>query len=272
MRFVSFVVDDESVVGARFGAIVENRVVDLSVRMPEHGSLKAVVAAGALVRATDIAAESSADYALKDIAYLPPIVAPGKIICASVATDSGCSPRFQLRSPDSLVGHEQPLTRPANAPLEAGCALALIIGHQARNLTEAECLTCLGGLALANDGQAHAAADSALARLSPGSGSLGPCLVTMDELPELDQLQLDATVNGQPAGQLQSDALPLPALLSELSRATVLRGGDVVIVSAALDKGGVLLDVGDELRLASESLGTLRNDVRAEAVETQSEA
>jgi 2-keto-4-pentenoate hydratase/2-oxohepta-3-ene-1,7-dioic acid hydratase in catechol pathway len=227
-----------------------------------------VVAAGALVRATDIAAESSADFALKDIAYLPPIVAPGKIICVEVDTKS--QPSYQLRSADSLVGHQQALTRPADAVLEGSSALALVIGRQARHVPESEALDCLAGVTLANDGRVPIAGDGALPRLSPRSGSMGPCLVTIDELPDIERLAVAAAVNGEPAGQLDAAALTLPRLLCSLSQATVLRGGDVVMVGTS----GVprpSLDFGDQLSLSAEPLGTLSNDVRAETVGAQPE-
>jgi fumarylacetoacetate (FAA) hydrolase len=120
--------------------------------------------------------------------------------------------------------------------------------------------------------------------LGPAKGkdfaiSLGPCLITPDELPGFDTGRPEATmvarVNGEEwsRGQLADIHHPWPALLEHAARDTRLRPGDV-IGSGTVGTGCILelslvhgsdrypwLQPGDVVELEVEHLGVLRNRV-----------
>ena len=99
-------------------------IVDLSARFDkDYPTLREAIAAGALPRLAEAAAQLSPDHALDAISWLPPIPAPEKIICVGVNypdrnaeyKDGQDAPKFPslfMRTPRSLVGHLAPLVRP----------------------------------------------------------------------------------------------------------------------------------------------------------------
>ena len=121
-----------SVKGAtRYGAVLEGGIVDLSPRYAkDYPTLREVIAAGKLVSLAEEAASLTPDHALGDIAWLPPVPAPEKIICIGVnypdrnaeykdGQDAPKYPSMFMRSTRSFVGHDTPLVRPrASAQLD----------------------------------------------------------------------------------------------------------------------------------------------------------
>ena len=81
MKLMSF-----EVAGRRsFGAVAGRGVVDLGRRLGAScADLRALLAMDGLGRAADLAAGASADYALDEVVFLPPVPAPDKIVCVGV--------------------------------------------------------------------------------------------------------------------------------------------------------------------------------------------
>src|SRR5205814_9293148 len=70
---------------AKYGAVIEGGVVDLSARFAkDFPTLREAITAGALMKLGEDAARRSPDHALDSITWLPPIAAPEKIICIGV--------------------------------------------------------------------------------------------------------------------------------------------------------------------------------------------
>ena len=131
--------------------------------------------------------------ALSDVAPLPPVSRPGKIVCIGLnyvdhAMEGGNPipeyPAVFLRAATSLVGPGQPILRPpVSAKLDYEAELAIVIGRPALRVREAEALAHVAGYACMNDGsvrdfQKHSVwAGKNFAR----SGAVGPWLATADE-------------------------------------------------------------------------------------------
>ena len=121
-------------------------IVNLSRRLPEYPSLEAVLAAGALDRARGLAETATGDHGIDDIAFLPPVPRPGKIVCIGINYanrneeygDSTPAPEFPsvfMRTPESLTGHLQPLLRPPeSAQLDYEGEIVLVIGERGRRI------------------------------------------------------------------------------------------------------------------------------------------
>src|SRR5512136_689559 len=69
----------------RYGAVIEDGIVDLSARFgKDYPTLREVIAAGALARLAEDAGQYQPDHPLGAVTWLPPIPAPEKIICIGV--------------------------------------------------------------------------------------------------------------------------------------------------------------------------------------------
>lgn len=80
-RFATYSVNGAT----RYGAVVDGGLVDLSARhAKDYPTLREVIAAGKLVSLAEEAGGRAPDHAFADIAWLPPVPAPEKIICIGV--------------------------------------------------------------------------------------------------------------------------------------------------------------------------------------------
>jgi 2-keto-4-pentenoate hydratase/2-oxohepta-3-ene-1,7-dioic acid hydratase in catechol pathway len=105
------------------------------------------------------------------------------------------------------------------------------------------------------------------------SGSLGPWLVTTDELDPLGELQVITRVNGE---ERQNDTtvnlmFPFRYLLSYLSTFYRLKPGDVIATGTPLGAGARFdppkyLKEGDVVEVEVPGIGILRNPVATEIV------
>jgi len=283
LRFLSFSVDRQHT----FGAVIENRIVDLGRRMSGYETLRDVIAAGALVRARDIAAESSADFEMKEISFAAPVPNPGKIVCIEhnytvereqEATGSNSShPMVYLRTPESLVGHRQPLLLPLEShQLDCQGELALIIGRGGRRIAPAKAVEHIAGLTLANDGTIadwtrHGSHSVTTGKNFVSTGSIGPWMVTTDQFPDLAEIELTTSVNGsvRQRGVCAGMRYPVDYLVSYLSTFMPLNPGDVIL-TGALARAGAEMDPPaflmpeDSVEISSDLIGKLTNIVAAE--------
>src|SRR5947208_9238946 len=150
---------------AKYGAVIEGGIVDLSARFgKDFPTLREAIAAGALMKLGEDAARRSPDHALDSITWLPPIPAPEKIICIGVnypdrnaeykdGQDAPKYPSMFLRTPRSFVGHKAPLVRPrASAQLDYEGEVVLVIGKPGRHIPERSALDHIAALTLCNEG------------------------------------------------------------------------------------------------------------------------
>lgn len=279
MRFLSFVAEHSP----RFGALVEGRVVDLGARMSEYASLKEVLTAGALVRAQDIAAEASADFELKEIAFRAPVIDPGRIVSihgnypGDQEAETRSWPRLCLRTSESLVGHRQRLVRPLESlQLDYAGGLALVIGRRGRRIPTDHALGHVAGLTVANDGFVRDWPVKEGASLTQGrnfaaTGSVGPCLVTLDELPEPADLTIETRVNRETRqrDQVGRMLIGLTSLVSHVSTFMTLEPGDLILTGTPAGTGAdqappEFLAEGDLVEVEVSGVGTLVNEVSRE--------
>jgi 2-keto-4-pentenoate hydratase/2-oxohepta-3-ene-1,7-dioic acid hydratase in catechol pathway len=292
VRFLSYLAGRD----VHFGAVIEDRVVDLSERMPEYPSLRHVLDAGALVRAQDVAVSASADFDLKALRYAPVIANARKIICVGVNYPgrhtggrhaSGDSthptpeyPSMFLRTRESLVGHDQPVLKaPEVEQLDYGGEIVLVIGKEGRRIAEENALSHVAGVTLMNEGSARDWMRRGEFNVTQGknfesSGSLGPWLVTRDECPPLDQLTLTTHVNGElrQTGNTRGLNFRFEYLVSYLSTFLRLMPGDLIATGTPAGTGEELdpprfLKPGDLIEIDVPGIGTLRNPVEAEPVD-----
>src|SRR5438132_8145677 len=119
MRLASFRVNNRNSYGVVVG---DTGIIDLGRKLTKYATLLDLMRAGALGEAR-AAAHGAADFQVKDVELLPPILTPDKNICVGInypdraaeykgAVEAPKYPNLFCRFPTSLVGNEQPIVRP----------------------------------------------------------------------------------------------------------------------------------------------------------------
>jgi 2,4-diketo-3-deoxy-L-fuconate hydrolase len=152
--------------------------------------------------------------------------------------------------------------------------LGFVIGTQCKKVPVADALKHVAGYCLANDvserdWQIKRNGQWGKGKSFDGFGPIGPWLVTTDELPDPQSIELELAVNGQ-TRQKSSTAdmiFPVAEIVSYLSQFMTLLPGDVVItgtpegVGLGVKPTPVFLKRGDVMTLSAGPLGTQRQCV-----------
>lgn len=226
-------------------------------------------------------AQAAAPIPLSSVNLLPPIPNPGKILCVAtnfIEADQAEKPRplyplLFTRFADSLVGHGMGLQMPGETEkFDFEGELAVIIGKPGRHIPEADAMDHVAGYTCFNDGtvrdwQKHSSQFTAGKNFYQ-SGSLGPWLVTRDEIPDVAAMQLVARVNGVRMQNIGMDRMifDIPWLIAYCSRFTPLSAGDVIATGTPTGFGSSrnppqFLAEGDLVDVEISGIGTLSNRV-----------
>jgi len=155
--------------------------------------------------------------------------------------------------------------------------LAVVIGTRAKNVTEADALDYVAGYSICND-----VSERSLQKGGPGEwikakshdsfGPLGPSLVTTDEVPDPQKLDLTLDLNGarMQTGSTSTMIFGVAALIAYISQYMTLVPGDVITTGTPPGVGmarkpRVFLKPGDEMRLTISGLGEQLLKVVAES-------
>ena len=288
MRFLSFAVGNYASFGVVTGdgSVTEGGIVDLGRLFgAELPTLGAVLRAGELPRAMSLAATTKPTIALGEIRYLPTVPDPEKIICIGINygnrneeyKDGAEMPRYPsvfMRTRGSLVGHLEPISNPPESTqLDYEGEIVLVIGKAGRRIAAADAWSHVAGLSLMNEGSVRDWLRHSKFNVTPGknferSGSLGPWMVTADEIPEAAELHLTTHVNGE----LRQDdttanlIFPFAKLIEYLSSFMRLTPGDLIATGtptgagARFDPPKYLRDR-DTVEIHVPEIGTLSNVV-----------
>ena len=284
MKYLTFECDGQ----VQYGAVVGGSIVNLSRRLPEYPSLRAVLAAGALDRARDLAESAPTNYGIDDVNYLPPVPQPDKIVCIGInyanrneeyrdSTPAPAYPSVFLRTPESVTGHLQPLLRPPESEqLDYEGEIVLVIGREGRRIPESRAREHIAGLTLMNEGTLrdwvrHGRFNVTQGKNFERSGSIGPWMVSTDEFDGFDDLGLTTRVNGE-VRQRDSTAnlhFPFERLVNYLSTFMPLKPGDLISTGTPTGAGARFdppkyLRPGDVVEVEVPGIGLLRNGVEDE--------
>ncbi len=191
-------------------------------------------------------------------------------------------PAYYNSNTSALFGHGQPVPFPPGEDrLDFELELACIISRPCRNVSEDDAAGCVFGYTILNDWSARSLQAKVMAvGLGPARGkdhasSLGPFVVTADELPGGPDLGMRAYVNDDlwSEGNSGSAHYTFGQMIAFASQTRTLFPGDV-LGSGTVGTGCGLeqdrfLKSGDRVRLEIDGLGRLENEVY---VETAAEA
>jgi 2-keto-4-pentenoate hydratase/2-oxohepta-3-ene-1,7-dioic acid hydratase in catechol pathway len=153
--------------------------------------------------------------------------------------------------------------------------LAIVIGAQGKNLTEAAALQIVAGYTIANDiGAADIEARSsqwASGKMFDTFCPLGPNLVLKKDVENPERLTIRTWLNDQLVqdGRTSQMIFGVSFLVSYISQLTTLKPGDVILTGSPKCLGAepdprIPLRPGDEISIEIEGLGRLSNPVVSE--------
>lgn len=154
--------------------------------------------------------------------------------------------------------------------------LAAVIGTRAKNVAKEDALAHVAGYCICNDVserslQVGGPGEWIKAKSHDSFGPLGPWLVTTDEIPDPQALDLALDLNGarMQTGSTSTMIFSVADLVSYISKFMTLVPGDVITTGTPPGVGmarkpRVFLKEGDELKLTISGLGEQRMRVEAE--------
>jgi 2-keto-4-pentenoate hydratase/2-oxohepta-3-ene-1,7-dioic acid hydratase in catechol pathway len=239
----------------RLGAILEGEVVDLpdAVGHPAFPTtLEALVASsgGTVLDAARGALErdDANAYRVRQPRLLPPLFP------RSLLMPGGLGGRRRIVAPEDEVAWP-----PGAAWLAYEPKIAAVLGHEASRVSPREAHEAVLGYTLVNDWTARDASGDPVEHDDGLSLSLGPCVVTADEL-DPQSIFVDVRIDGtsMAKGNLNGSAQSLMDLISASSAEAVLERGDAFALSPFAGASRELWP-GAAIELAAEGIGTLRN-------------
>jgi 2-keto-4-pentenoate hydratase/2-oxohepta-3-ene-1,7-dioic acid hydratase in catechol pathway len=204
----------------------------------------------------------------------------GKVICIGLnysdhAAESGMAvppePVIFMKATSAICGPNDDVEIPRTAEqTDWEVELGIVIGRQAKYVSEADALDYVAGYCVVNDVserhfQAHRSGQWTKGKSHDTFGPLGPWLVTKDEVPEPNNLKMWLEVDGKryQDGTTATMVYKVPFLVSYLSQFMSLQPGDIISTGTPPGVGmgqkpPVYLKPGQTIRLAIDGLGEQR--------------
>jgi 5-oxopent-3-ene-1,2,5-tricarboxylate decarboxylase / 2-hydroxyhepta-2,4-diene-1,7-dioate isomerase len=209
-----------------------------------------------------------------------PIARPSKIIAMGrnyhahikeLKHETPKAPLFFCKSPSAMISHESEIVIPnwLDTRVDHEAELGVVIGKQAKNVTQEEAMSCVAGYTIINDVTARDMQKGDIAAGDPWFRSksidtfcpVGPYLVPVEEIPDPHALNIKLTVNGEVRQNANTSAMifKIPEIIAEISRYLTLEAGD--LIATGTPEGVSPIKAGDEIEVSIEGLGTLKNTV-----------
>jgi acylpyruvate hydrolase len=224
----------------------------------------------------------------QSVEWLPPIPAPGKIICVGLnyvdhSIESGFEPptypTLFARFPTSLIGHRGAIRRPeASIQLDYEGEMVAVIGKAGRHVALGEALAHVAGYSIFNDASIRdfqtKSAQWTVGKNFDGTGSFGPVFVTADELPVGGKgLRIRTRLNGQVVQDASTSDMifDVASLISIISEAITLLPGDIIVTGTPSGVGmarkpQLFMKHGDICEVELEGVGILANVVADDVI------
>ena len=225
--------------------------------------------------AVDAAIATGPRVQISEIAWLPPVRRPGKVVC--VALNNSANPDRIMRGPDtpamfvkpssSLIGHGRPIiTKEQYGRVHPEPELVVVIGKGGADITVEDAYSHVFGYTIINDLTSPTMRDAdtfhyraihpdpespdgiryvdswvsypARYKGSDTFGPIGPWVVTTDDIPDPHTLQITCTHNGDLVTDDNTATLrfSVAEVVSFASGYMTLEAGDVIAMGTALKK------------------------------------
>ncbi|MEA1674578.1 fumarylacetoacetate hydrolase family protein [Nitrospirillum sp. BR 11163] len=302
MRLVTYRADVES--AARLGAIAGDLVIDLArfggaKNVPFPSSMLEFIDLGprAVAIATRLIAECEGGFPLgtavplANVTLLAPIPRPRKNIFGiglnytqhvaesakslDTSPDLPRQPVIFSKPPTSVIGPGEPILHDGKITqqLDWEVELAVIVGTKARSVPRTDALRHVFGYTVCIDMSARDCRRAGQWIYSKGQDSycpLGPVVVTADEIPDPQSLDLWLTVNGVEKQRSNTAYMlfKVDELVADISRGITLEPGDIIATGTPAGVGAgrdpqEWVWPGDVIVATVDGIGTLRHPVVA---------
>jgi 2-keto-4-pentenoate hydratase/2-oxohepta-3-ene-1,7-dioic acid hydratase in catechol pathway len=188
-------------------------------------------------------------------------------------------PRPFIMPPTVVIGTGEEIPWPAySQQVDYEIELAVVIGRKAKYISPGEALDYVAGYTIVNDVSARSVTfkkdrtkrpwdefyDWLNGKWADGFLPMGPFLLTADEVPDVQSLDMMLKVNGRVRQEANTSQMifPVAEVVSFLSHIMTLQAGDVIATGTPAGVAvatGKFLEPGDTIECAIEKLGTLTN-------------
>jgi 2,4-didehydro-3-deoxy-L-rhamnonate hydrolase len=219
----------------------------------------------------------------KSVRIGPVVSKVGKFICVGLnyadhAAESGMDvpsePVLFMKATSSIVGpNDSVLMPPESEKSDWEVELGVVIGKEARYVSEADALDYVGGYCVVNDLSERAFQIEKEGQWCKGKGCdtfgpIGPYLVTTDEVADSNELDIWLELNGERVqdGNTRTMVYKVPFLVSYISQFMSLQPGDIISTGTPPGVGlgfnpPKYLKEGDVMRLGISGLGIQQQTV-----------
>lgn len=212
----------------------------------------------------------------------------GKMMCiglnysdhaAEAGMDEPAHPILFMKANSAIVGPNDTVMIPrGSVKTDWEVELGVVIGQPCKYVTEDEALDYVAGYCIVNDVSEREFQIGLTGQWTKGKscdtfGPTGPWLVTVDEIPDPQTLDLSLDLNGQrmQTGNTSKMIFSVAQIISHLSQLCTLHPGDVIStgtppgVGMGMKPEPVYLKAGDVMELSITGLGTQRQEVGQDA-------
>jgi 2-keto-4-pentenoate hydratase/2-oxohepta-3-ene-1,7-dioic acid hydratase in catechol pathway len=217
----------------------------------------------------------------EDVIFGPAVTNPEKIImvglnyrkhAAEIKMALPTSPVLFNKFNNALLGHNRTLRLPTkvSSQFDYEVELVIVIGKTARDVSEADALSYVAGYCTGNDFSARdlqrRTSQIMLGKIGDGFAPLGPWLVTADQVPDPNALDLWCDVNGErrQSSNTVDMVFSCAQLISYCSGLMTLKPGDLIytgtpegVILGKPENNRVWLKAGDKVSCGIEKLGDL---------------
>jgi acylpyruvate hydrolase len=222
---------------------------------------------------------------LAEVTLLAPVPSPGKVLCVGLnymthvdetRRELPTYPVLFAKYASSLIGPFAPISHPPESTqVDYEGEMAVIIGERVRRVPRDRALAAVAGLAVANDVTMrdfqYKTHQWIQGKAWDSSTPLGPALVTLDEVGDPADLDIELRLNGERMQAANTSQLifDVPTLVATVSEFTTLEAGDILLTGTPGGVGyrrdpQVFLRDGDVVSVEVSSLGTIENRVVTE--------
>jgi 2-keto-4-pentenoate hydratase/2-oxohepta-3-ene-1,7-dioic acid hydratase in catechol pathway len=286
MKLVTY----HSPTGLRPGVLVGDVIVDVQSLAGDdaarHRSVKEILTGGpdGLAAFEKRLAEAGPNHVAGSVGGLhlaPPVPDPDKILCVGlnykehvdeVEREIPPYPTLFAKFSNSPVGPHDPVRIPpiADPRVDYEGELAVVIGRPASRLRSVEALNFVAGVTVLNDVTSRRLQNETtqwlLGKAVDDFAPIGPALVTLDEIADIQDLRLRTRVNGEVVQSSSTGAMiwTVAELLAIITETIALQPGDIVATGTPAGIGArrtppLFLVDGDVVEVEIEAVGTIRN-------------
>ncbi len=273
-----------------FGAVKNDGIVDLAGKIGGVLAPEDLLIPEKLAEAKKIVADASESCALADATLLVPVERPGKILCIGVnyanrnaeyKDDSNLPdyPSMFFRTPESFVGHGANIVRPPESEqLDYEGEIAIVIGKEGRRIPRESALDHIAALTVLQEGTIrdwlrHSKFNVTQGKNFDRTASIGPWMVTADEIDLTQPMRVTTRVNGEVRQDDTTENIifDFAYLISYVSTFMTLRRGDIISTGTPTGAGARFdppkwLVPGDVVEVEVPGIGLLSNEVVDEEV------